>query len=762
MGEGTITSGLWCRTVDEGQQYLLAPAAAIDERLLEAKLSVPQARAGVVSRRELIAQARSSTCRLVCMTAPAGYGKSTLLAEWAELEDRPCAFISLDRLDDDPAALTVLMASAFARVSRGNDELVADVSGIGVSVLGRAAPRLAAAVRTAPEPFVLMLDDLHELRSPACHDVLEVLITGIPPGSQLVAASRVELPQAARLRTSGDAFEVGPQHLALDATGVEQIFADSDVAVSSDMAIALAERTEGWPVGLYLAALIARQGGGDALTISGDDRYVADYLYSEAFTRLPEHDQQFLRRTSMLGQFCAPLCEAVLGESGVQDRLRQLEAASLFLIPLDRRREWYRYHSLFREFLLSELRRVEPELLPLLHIRAADWYESNGSPALAVEHLLDTGERDRCVQLIASLVLPTYQSGQISTTQRWLSSVGEDAIRDYPPLAILAGWISLFTAHPADTHRWASIVEAASFEQVPSDGSASFESARAMFRAAMCAAGPEQMLADGKFAAAEEPTWSPWRDTALCMLGEAWLLTGDNEQAAIAFTEASELATEMGNNDSLVDSRAELAVLAMDAGRWVEAAEHIEHVLKVVDQYRMNDYPTSGLAFAGAARLALHRADLVEVNRHLTHAMRCRPTLTHVVPYLAVRTRVQVGHIYLSIGDPGAVRHLLHEIDDITVHRPALGTLLDDVASLRDKLRAGPASNATGVSPLTAAELRLLPYLQTHLSIREIAERLFVSRNTVNSQVSAVYRKLGVTSRTEAVNAATTAGLLGG
>jgi LuxR family transcriptional regulator, maltose regulon positive regulatory protein len=748
--------------VDEQQPYLLPQESAIDRSLLDAKLSVPQSRPGVVSRRELIARARTSPCPLVSMTAPAGYGKSTLLAEWADLEDRPVACVALDRFDDDPAALTVLLASAFSRVSPGNDELIADVSGIGVSVLGRAAPRLAAAVRTALEPFVIMLDDLHELRSPACHDVLEVLIAGIPPGSQLIAASRVEQPHVARLRTTGDAFEIGPHHLALDASGVVQIFADSDVAVSGDMAIALADRTEGWPVGLYLAALIARQGGGDALTISGDDRYVADYLYHEAFTLLPEHDQQFLRRTATLDQFCAPLCEAVLDESGVQDRLRQLEAAGLFLIPLDRRREWYRYHSLFREFLLAELRRVEPEVLPLLHGRAADWYEASGSPALAVEHLIDTAERDRCVQLVASLVLPTYQLGQISTVQRWLSSLDDEAICDYPPLAVLAGWISIFTGHPVETQRWASIVDAASFERVPSDGSASFESARAMLRAAMCASGPERMLADGQYATEQEPTWSPWRDTALCMLGEAWLLTGDHEKAVAAFTEASELAAEMGNNDSLVDSRAELAVLAMDDGHWVEAAEHNQIALKVVEQFRMFDYPTSGLAFAGAARLALHRGDLAEVNRQLTQAMRCRPMLTYVLPWLAVRMRLQLGYTYLSIGDPGTVRHLLHEVDDIIVHRPALGTLIDDVKALRDKLDAASTTAAIGVSPLTAAELRLLPYLQTHLSMREIAERLFVSRNTVNSQVSAVYRKLGVTSRTDAVNAATTAGLLGG
>ena len=155
--------------------------------------------------------------------------------------------------------------------------------------------------------------------------------------------------------------------------------------------------------------------------------------------RLPESRQRFLRRTAVLDQLCGPLCDAVVGESGTQGQLRSLEASNSFLIPLDRRREWYRYHGLFREFLLGELRRVEPDVVTKLHLRAADWYESQGSPAMALEHLLNTTERDRCVQLVTELVLPTYQAGQMSTVQRWLSALGDSAIEDYPPLAVLAG-----------------------------------------------------------------------------------------------------------------------------------------------------------------------------------------------------------------------------------------------------------------------------------------------------------------------------------
>ena len=220
-------------TVDR-RQAATPTVAELEQLLLDAKLSVPQPRPGSVSRGELIETARASDCRVVGVTAPAGYGKSTLLAEWALAEDRRVAWVSLDRFDDDPAILLTLLASAYARVSPGNADLIADMGGLGVSALGRAAPRLAAAFRTSPVPFVLMLDDLHELQSPACHDVLSVVISGIPPGSQLVAASRFEQPHLPRLRAAGDAMEFLASDLALDAAGAEQIFAAAHVSLTRE------------------------------------------------------------------------------------------------------------------------------------------------------------------------------------------------------------------------------------------------------------------------------------------------------------------------------------------------------------------------------------------------------------------------------------------------------------------------------------------------------------------------------------------------
>jgi LuxR family maltose regulon positive regulatory protein len=283
-----------------------------------------------------------------------------------------------------------------------------------------------------------------------------------------------------------------------------------------------------------------------------------------------------------------------------------------------------------------------------------------------------------------------------------------------------------------------------------------------MLRTFMCAAGPEQAMTDATLAVAQEPPWSVWRDQALCLYGEAHLLTGDVDRAGALFAEASAAAARLSNADVLVLSESELALLAMDDGRWSAVAKHLQLALVTVDEHRMHDYPTSVLAFVGAARLSVHRGDLKEANRRLTQAMRARPSCTFVLPYLAVRVRLYLAQVYLALAQRTTARHLLREIDDILLRRPALGVLVDQVSEFRRILTSSGQMGATGGSPLSPAELRLLPYLQTHLTIREIGERLYVSRNTVSSEVASIYRKLGVSSRSEAVEQATMLGLLGG
>jgi LuxR family maltose regulon positive regulatory protein len=721
--------------------------------------NVRQPQPSVVSRAGLVEAARSSDCRLVAVTAPAGYGKSAFLAEWAAAEDRCVVWVSLDRFDDDPAMLLASLAAAYCQAGLGSADLVHDKDGP-VWAPDRAAPRLAAELRASPVPFVLMLDDLHELRSPACHDVLDTVISAIPRGSQLAAASRCEQPHLPRLRATGDALEFGAGDLALDAAGAQQVFANARVSLTPGQAAAVTGRTEGWPAGLYLAALITRKRSDQAPAVTGDDPYVADYLYRETLMGLPEDMQLFLRRTAVLDQLSGPLCDAVLASSGAAGYLRRLEAASLFLVPLDRRRQWYRYHDLFREFLLGELRRAEPDVIAMLHQRAADWHETNRSPAQALEHLLHTTDWDRSVRLTATLAPATVHAGQLPTLRRWLRTIGDANIERYPPLAVMAGWAGALSGDTAQAERWAAFADAASSDGVPLDGSSSFESARATLRAAMCARGPEQMLADASFAAAREPAWSPFRGNALWALGEAHLLAGHLDQGRPLLAEASTAAAATGNADTVVLCESQLSWLAMDRSDWQDAADRLEHALALIDEHRMHDYVTCLQAFAGAARLSLHHNDLTQAHRQLTRAMRALPTATHALPFTAVRLRLQLAKTYLSLADRGQARQLLREIDDILRQRPALGALTDEVGEFRRALASNATTRAFGGSPLSPAELRLLPYLQTHLTAERIAERLFVSNWTVKTQIKSIYRKLGVSSRNEAVQHATAVGLL--
>jgi LuxR family transcriptional regulator, maltose regulon positive regulatory protein len=366
------------------------------------------------------------------------------------------------------------------------------------------------------------------------------------------------------------------------------------------------------------------------------------------------------------------------------------------------------------------------------------------------------------VRLVTKLAHPTCMAGQFSTLQRWLRAIGDVNIERYPPLAAQRCWGCVNTGDTTGAARWAAVVNAASFDGAPGDGSASFDSARAMLRAFMCAAGPEQMMADAAFAVAQEPPWSPWRDTAMAVLAEAHLLAGHLDQARAAFAEASRTAAQNGNVDTIPECESQLAWLAMDRGQWQEAASRVGLALATIEHNRLQDYVTSIRAFPAAARLALHRGDRKEAHWQLARAMRIRTTATYVMPYHAVGSRLQLARVYLAIADPGTARQLLREIDDILTRRPALGTLIGEVDEFRRAVASSAAPGTADPPPLTPAELRLLPYLETHLTADMIASRLFISSHTVKTEIKAVYRKLGVSSRNDAVQKATAIGLLGG
>lgn len=735
--------------------------ADVQAVLLSSKIQTPPARTGAVSRRALIDAARESGARVVSVTAPAGYGKSTLLAEWAATDARRVAWVSLDRSDVDPASLLSVIAAASVSFSPAAAAVVSDMRGVGTAALGRSAPLLAGALAAAPESFVLFVDDLHWADGPDCQDALEILFARVPEGSQVVLASRREPPLLGRLRVAGDAWEITAGDLVLDHAGARAIFDHAGAEGVDDADLhSIVERCEGWPTGLYLCALVARSGG-DAASVTGDDRFVADYLYRECVARLPEDTQVFLRRTSVLEQLSAASCNALLDIEDSRARLRELEAANLFLVGMDRHRGWFRFHALFREFLLTELERAEgAAVVAELHRRAAAWHEGHGAPALAVEHLLQAGEVEQAAERIAELGLPMYQMGQVSTVRRWLSELGDAMVRSHPALLVSMTWTAVLLGEVGAGERWSRILDAFDVATLPEEHRVSFESARAMVRAAMCEHGHARAVADASYAVEHEPATSPWRDQALHLWGSARLLVDDAEGAKTAFQEAIDVATAAENADTVILSEPELALLAIESGHWAAAREHAYGGVAMIDSSHMDGYPTTALALAVAARVAVHDGDHDHGGRLLARGMRARIGCTHLIPYLSIRTRIQLAKAHVALGDRSAAWHLLKEIDDLLRRRPDVGAVETQVEEFRKALAAEPA--AGGSVPLTPAELRLLPYLQTHLTIAEIGQRLFISRNTVSSEVGSIYRKLGVTTRGGAVERANALGLLGG
>ena len=749
--ESTVTIG----DLDDETSASITEPLGLTRLLRESKFRVPSPGRATVSRARLIQRAVSTQSRVVAVAAPAGYGKSTMLAEWAAAEARPVVWVSLDEHDDDPAVLLTLLAAACILVSPAVSEVVDDMRRGGVATLGRSAPLLAAALATAPLPFVLFIDDIHALASPACHDILDVVLKGVSEGSQIVASGRHYPKYLARSRVEGNVFEIGPDDLRITTADARPLFLSVDL--SDDDLDRLVERCEGWPVGLMLCALIASNGG-DLRTFTGNDRFVSDYLYRESMAGLPEDLQRFLRRTAVLSQFSARTCDDVLEIRNSAEHLRVLEEKGLFLVPLDRARGWYRYHALFREYLIAEFQRIDAAEFVETHARAAAWYEANGLAPQAIDHFLAAGDRANATRLIGSVALPMHHAGQLGQVNRWLSEVGDAALLADPLTAALAAWVAVLQGEPVAAERWAILID-----QIDESGGArvtqEFLSLRAMLRASMCRDGVRSAVAESAFAVDSLEPWSPWREQVYKIHGTALFMTDDAVAAREAFTEAARLAPALGTDAPRVND-AYLAILDIEDGDWSTASRRMRAALIAIEGSKVGSYSTTSLAYAVGARIAVHDGDSRAAERLMSKAMCGRVACTYAMPSLAIPVRIQLAKAYLARSDRAAAELLLSEIDDILHQRPDLGRLVVDAAAVRHQL-AG-VSGVNGTMPLTLAELRLLPYLQTHLTLAEIGGRLSVSRNTVNSQVASIYRKLDAATRSAAVARAIDVGLLGG
>jgi LuxR family maltose regulon positive regulatory protein len=348
---------------------------ATNTALFQIQLRPPPLRPGVVNRAKLIDRLTASPeARTVTIVAPPGYGKTTLMSLWKQHETRPTAWLSLDRYDNDPATLHASIVAALQHAEMLRDVPAGDFRVPSDLVISNGVARVANTLDSQGAAGVLMLDHAETIRSRASNDTIAELAARLPPSVQLAIASRtgVRLP-VAHLRAQGALLELTASVLAMDPAEARELLANTGVDVDDDELDELIDHTEGWPAGLYLVASAVKAGSSrqSALRISGKDRFLADYLREDVLGHISDARLSFLLRTSVLDRFCGPLCDAVLGVTGSAGTIERLEASNLLVVPLDRTRDWYRYHHLLQEFLQAELIRREPDIVAGLHRRGS-------------------------------------------------------------------------------------------------------------------------------------------------------------------------------------------------------------------------------------------------------------------------------------------------------------------------------------------------------------------------------------------------------
>ena len=736
--------------------------------LARSKLLHPLVRPETISRSSLLDRlADGDPRRIISVVAPPGYGKTTLLAQWAERSGPAFAWVSVDEPDNDPKVLLTYIAEALDAVEPVSSRVFDALASAASSVPGSVVPRLGSAFASMTVPVVLVLDDVHLLHNQECRAALSVLADHVPDGAQLVLAGRAEPPlRVARLRAEGRILEIGAADLSLTCAEAAVLLRGAGLELGTEEVAELHRRTEGWPAGLYLAALYLREGGslGTAPgSFGGDDRLVSEYIESELLGRISRRHRVFLTRTAVLGRMSGSLCEAVLEQPGSAATLAELARSNLLLVPLDRQGRWYRYHHLFRDMLLAELERVEPGQLPVLRRRAASWCLRNGLPEEALEYSITAEDVDTVAGLVEILAVPARRQGRIATLRRWFGWLDDrQGIERHSMVIVLAALIYAWMGWPDEAERWADVVDGWQDRDTAQRHDPSVDGWAALLQAFMCRRGVGQMRADAdeaahRFAAQGTVTAGP-----ALLQGVAGILSGDLDEGDAFLENAVTVGENTGAHEVLAAALAERSLLAMARGEWSRAHALAEQAGTALRQAGIEASYVTPLVCAAQARSAVHRGDIPAAHQQLISAQRLRSLQTYAIPHVALQTRIELTRAHLAMADPAGARTLMREIDELLKRRPGMGTLADEAAALRAQLSKERGPHTPAASTLTAAELRVLPMLATHLSFPEIGAEMFLSPHTVKSQAMSIYRKLGASSRNQAVTRSRELGLLEG
>jgi LuxR family maltose regulon positive regulatory protein len=703
----------------------------------------------VERQRPLDLLAAEADAPIVVVSASPGYGKSILTSQWSARCGRPSALLSLDPTDNDPIVLLNHLVQSVDHLAPVARELRAELSSAAPKVDAVALPALAREIARL-SPVELILDNTDEISEPSSLAVLAFLIEHMPSGSQIMLVGRrdPDLPLASR-RVAGELLEVRANQLAFDFDETRALAVSRSTVLSEASLRVIHERTEGWAAGLELALRAtsdAAPGAGVAAAL-GTQREVADYLRETVLERSSEQHRTFLLATSVLRRMTAPLCDAVLGTSGSASVLRELEQSNSFVIPLDNDRGWYRYHQQFGEALRSELDRRHPGLASDYLARAAEWHERDASdPEEAFRCAHECGDVGRTGRIALASVDGLMAGGNHQLLRPLLEECTSVEIVSDPQLAIAAAWLCASQGDGVTAQRYAVAAERAEVDRPSADGASSIRSSLANLRSALAYRGIQQMLTDAEYVyATERETGHRWLAESCRAIGMANLLLGRPDHAIAALREALMASTSPVLAPTMVLCLGYLTFAAAETGRWAEARKWAREAKAVIGERDLGHGLPASIAYTARATVLVHDGDLYRAAQELAEASSLNDLLGGM-RWMTADIELRWGNLSLHLGDrlgarehAGSARAALHGY-----HRDP-GNLEWRLDALEKRL-----ARASDLG-LTPAELRVLPFLPTHLLVKEIAARLHLSTATVKTHLHGIFNKLDVSTRSEAV-----------
>jgi LuxR family maltose regulon positive regulatory protein len=739
--------------------------------LLVTKLRAPSPRRDLVPRPALVEQLGAERGRkLTLVAAPAGWGKTTLLASWEQLHRgaRPFAWLSIDSGDNDPVRFWMYLIESIRTVepSVGEDALSL-LRAPGVPLIERVIPTLINELEPVCDPLILVLDDYHLIERADIHETVGFLLEHAHPPLQLVISTRSDPPlPLPRMRARGELLEIRADELrfTLEESGA---FLNDVLGLGLDHegVLRLHDRTEGWAAGLYLAALSLRgrpDRGRFIADFAGDDRHVVDYLGAEVLRNQPEDVRTFLLHTSILDRLSGPLCDAVAETPDSAAILRKIERANLFLAPLDAKRDWYRYHHLFRDLLQLELRHAEPELEPELHRRAAAWYLEAGLVSDAVNHTLAACDFTAAGALIAAHWAPLLMGrGEHWTVRAWFEALPQTLVEGDARLCVARVINCLGLGQLEEAKRWVQAGERATPSGPYLDGFTSHEAAVATVRSAylVLVGDLSGTIAAAEIAAALEGEEAPWHGVVATSAAMARRWQGLLDEAARGLEEylwnrrgdeqGSFAAWTLGN----------LAAIEADRGNWDSAERLATEAAELSEAMGTKQHWGTASIHLAIAKVAEHRGAFAEAQVAAERAVALHryggPPQARAYALLTLAT------ISAAAGDRARGRECMAEARRQIAEAVEAGVVPALIERAARRLGAAVARpEISAPDELSERELAVLRLFPSRLSQREIGAELYVSVNTVKSHSKSLFRKLGASSRAEAVARAHELGLL--